>query len=371
MTKKLNIVSFNVPYPADFGGAIDVFYKLKSLSEAGIQIYLHTFEYGRGRASELDKYCEKVFYYKRDRSFFKGMQLTPYIVASRKNKELIKNLNASQAPVLFEGIHTTAPLKSKVFKSERTFVRMHNLEHDYYEGLFRAEPNILKKFYYWVESKKLKRYQKTLNTADTILSISPADQLYFEKNLKTDSIFVPAFHPNEKVEHLKKKGYFALFHGDLSVWDNRKAAHFLANIFSRLDIPLIIAGRTDDKKLLEKIETAKNLKFISLQNQEQLDDLMQRAHINLFWSSHASGIKIKLLNALYNGRFCLVNKPVVDGSGLEDLCEVVDDEKSLVYKAIQLMDVEFSDEQYFHRKEKMASYDKKHNTERLLEILNL
>lgn len=371
MSKKLNIVSFNVPYPPDFGGAIDVFYKLKSLSEAGVQIYLHTFEYGRGRSSELEKYCQKVFYYKRDLSFFKGIRLTPYIVTSRKNKELIKNLNTSEAPVLFEGIHTTAPLKSKVFKPERTFVRMHNLEHDYYQGLFRTEPNILKKLFYWVESKKLKRYQKTLNSSDNILSISPSDQLYFEENLKTQSTFIPAFHPNEKVMHLKKKGYFALFHGDLSVWDNRKAAHFLAGIFSKLDIPLIVAGRTEDKKLLEKIEAAKNLKFISLQNQEQLDDLLQRAHINIFWSSNASGIKIKLINALYNGRFCLVNKPVVEGSGLEDLCEVVDDEKSLVYKAIQLMDVEFSDEQYFHRKEKMTPYNKEQNTNRLLKILNL
>ncbi len=371
MSKELNIVSFNVPYPPDFGGAIDVFYKMKSLSEAGVQIHLHTFEYGRGRPSELEKYCEKVYYYKRNRSFFKGIQLSPYIVTSRKSKELIKNLNASKAPVLFEGIHTIAPVKSKAFQSDRTFVRMHNLEHDYYRGLFRTEPNILKKLFYWLESKRLKRYQKTLNSVDKVLSISPADQSYFEEHLKTESTFVPAFHPNEKVRHLKKKGYFAFYHGDLTVWDNRKAAHYLAGIFSKLDIPLIIAGRTEDKKLLEKIEAAKNLKFISLQDQEQLDDLMQRAHINIFWSYNPSGIKIKLLNALYNGRFCLVNKPVVQGSGLEDLCEVVDDEKSLVYKAIQLMDLEFSDEQYFNRKEKMAPYDKAYNTKKLLEILNL
>ena len=173
------------------------------------------------------------------------------------------------------------------------------------------------------------------------------------------------------MRHLKKKGYFAFFHGDLSIWDNRKAAHFLVGVFSRLDIPLIVAGQTDDKKLLQNIELATNIKFISLENHEQLEDLLQRAHINIFWSSNASGIKIKLLNALHNGRFCLVNKPVVQGSGLEDLCEVVDDEKSLVYKAIQLMDIEFSDEQFLYRKEKMNPYDTRKNTKRLIELLNL
>ena len=193
MSKKLNIVSFNVPYPPDFGGAIDVFYKLKSLSEAGIKVDLHTFEYGRGRSSELEKYCENVFYYKRNRSFLKGIQLTPYIVSSRKSKVLVKNLNASKAPVLFEGLHTTAPLKSKAFTSDKTFVRMHNIEHDYYRGLFRTEPNILKKLYYWIEAKRLKHYQKTLNKADKVLSISPGDQSYFKEKLKTESVFLPAF----------------------------------------------------------------------------------------------------------------------------------------------------------------------------------
>ena len=369
MNKKLNIVSFNVPYPPDFGGAIDVFYKLKALSEAGVKIYLHTFDYGRGKPPELERYCEKVHYYRRNRSFWKNLQITPFIVTSRKNRELINNLNASEAPVLFEGIHTTAPLRNKAFNSVKSLVRMHNLEQDYYMGLFRNEPNFAKKLFYWMESKKLKRYQRVLNTCDKVLSISPSDQAYFEENLTTPCEFLPAFHANEKVRHLKKKGYFALYHGDLSVWDNRKAAHFLVGVFSKLDIPLIVAGRTDDKKLLEKIEVAKNLKFISLQTQDQLDDLLQRAHMNIFWSNNASGIKIKLLNALYNGRFCLVNQPVVEGSGLEDLCEVVDDEKALVYKAIQLMDIEFSDEQFLHRKEKMAPYDVRQNTRRLLEIL--
>ena len=33
----LHVVAFNVPYPPDYGGIIDVFYKLKALSEQGAQ----------------------------------------------------------------------------------------------------------------------------------------------------------------------------------------------------------------------------------------------------------------------------------------------------------------------------------------------
>ena len=49
----LHIVSFDVPWPANYGGVIDVFYKVKALADLGIRLHLHCFEYGRGEAPEL------------------------------------------------------------------------------------------------------------------------------------------------------------------------------------------------------------------------------------------------------------------------------------------------------------------------------
>ena len=59
----LHIISFDVPYPPSYGGVIDVFYKIKAFYEAGIKIHLHCFEYGRGKAAELEGLCESVSYY--------------------------------------------------------------------------------------------------------------------------------------------------------------------------------------------------------------------------------------------------------------------------------------------------------------------
>ena len=61
MEKHLNIVSFNVPWPANYGGVIDVFYKIKALHDIGVKVILHCFEYGRPQAKELENYCEKVY----------------------------------------------------------------------------------------------------------------------------------------------------------------------------------------------------------------------------------------------------------------------------------------------------------------------
>ena len=60
--KTLHVIAFDVPYPANYGGVIDVFYKLKYLHECGVDITLHCFEYGRGEQTELNKYCKKIYY---------------------------------------------------------------------------------------------------------------------------------------------------------------------------------------------------------------------------------------------------------------------------------------------------------------------
>lgn len=71
-----------MPYPVDYGGVFDLFYKIKELHSLGVKIHLHCFDYGRGEQPELNKYCEEVFYYSRNEGH-KGFSFKlPYIVAS-------------------------------------------------------------------------------------------------------------------------------------------------------------------------------------------------------------------------------------------------------------------------------------------------
>jgi hypothetical protein len=48
MTRHLHIICLNVPFPVDYGGVFDLFYKLPALHDQGVKIHLHCFEYGRG-----------------------------------------------------------------------------------------------------------------------------------------------------------------------------------------------------------------------------------------------------------------------------------------------------------------------------------
>ena len=88
--RHINIISFDVPYPPNYGGVIDVYYKIKALYNAGIKVHLHCFEYGRGSAMELNTICEEVFYYKREKMWKGFLSDKPFIVQTRNNK-LLKN----------------------------------------------------------------------------------------------------------------------------------------------------------------------------------------------------------------------------------------------------------------------------------------
>ena len=43
---ELHIVTFAVPFPANYGGAIDVWNRIAALKRGGVRIHLHCFVYG-------------------------------------------------------------------------------------------------------------------------------------------------------------------------------------------------------------------------------------------------------------------------------------------------------------------------------------
>lgn len=176
--KYLHIVAFNVPFPANYGGVIDVFYKIKALHKQGIKIILHCFQYDRLAAKELNLYCDKVFYYKRKMNPLLLLHKKPFIVAGRQSSDLLSRLKADNHPILLEGLHCCAVLEESALSARKIFVRTHNVEHDYYNGLADAEQSVFKKWYFKQEAKKLLNFERSiLPKATAILSISAGDSL--------------------------------------------------------------------------------------------------------------------------------------------------------------------------------------------------
>ncbi|MCX6328349.1 MAG: glycosyltransferase family 1 protein, partial [Bacteroidia bacterium] len=92
MNKSLHIITLNIPYPADYGGMIDSFHRIRSLNKLGINIHLHCFEYGRPHSRELETLCKTVNYYPRRTFILNHYSLLPYNVFSRRSYRLLKDL---------------------------------------------------------------------------------------------------------------------------------------------------------------------------------------------------------------------------------------------------------------------------------------
>lgn len=326
MEKHLHIVCLNVPYPVNYGGVFDLFYKLPALQAAGVNIHLHCFSYGRGAQEELNKYCVSVNYYERRKGHESISTSLPYIVASRKNDELLNNLLQDDYPIFMEGVHCTYLLNDDRFAKRRKFVRIHNVEYQYYHDLYKTATSPFKKLYYWRESRLLKHYEAAIaDKATAYWGVTHKDVDYYRseyqcKTIDYLSLYLP---PTWEVKGITGIGNYFLYQADLSVDANEKAAIWLLEkVFSKIEVPFVIAGKNPSEKLQRLAHTQLHTCIVVNPSEREMQDMIAKAHVNILPSFHSTGIKLKLLNALYNGRHCLVNTATVDGSGLESLCHI-------------------------------------------------
>ena len=369
----LHLISFNIPFPANYGGVIDVFYKIKALHQEGVKIHLHCYEYGRDESDELLKYCESVQYYKRSNTLSKQFSTLPFIVNSRNSKALLENLLKDDFPILFEGLHCCALLSHSKLKSRKKIVRMHNVEWQYYEHLANLEEDFFKKKYFQIEAKKLKQFEKELINANVLLGISQLDLNYFKEKYPTvEKVLVPAFHPNENVAIKSGRGDYALFHGDLSVKDNEESVLWLIKeVFQSIDYQLIVAGLNPSEKLKSIIGKFENISLESNVSEEKMTELIQNAHVNVLLSFQSAGMKLKLLNALYRGRFCLVNSPMVSDERLKDLCFIENEGSRFQQILKSLFDKSFSEKEIIERKEKLnLHFSNKESVQKIISYLH-
>ena len=274
--------------------------------------------------------------------------MLPYIVCSRKNKELEKNLLKDDYPILFEGLHTCYLLNNPLFADRKKMVRTHNIEHQYYMRLFLLSDNPKAKIYYLTEAFRLRFFEKRLRYANNIFAISTTDRDYFRKkftNVKVD--YLPCFFNNvisgiSLYDVQRWQGDYILFNADLSIESNAKVALFLIDeVMPLVDkkIKLVIAGKNPLSVLVNKANGKANTELIMNVPQDKMDELINQARVNLLFSFSASGVKLKLLTVLWHScGHCLANGIMMQGTNLGKVCPVVDTPQDIAEKINQLYD---------------------------------
>lgn len=369
MSLKIHIVSFDVPFPADYGGVIDVYYKIKALHAMGVKIHLHCFEYHRPPAPELELLCEKVDYYPRKISSSLLFHKLPYIVISRQSEQLIQTLQKNNWPILLEGLHCTWLMNDQYWPNRKVIVRTHNIEHVYYQQLARAEKNLFKKYYFLSESTKLESYEPILSNATGIATITEKEREYFNRyhhSVKT----ISGFHGHNEVLSKSGSGNYILYHGNLSIAENNKAAIHLVQTFKDSGIPLVIAGSSPRKELRELCKHS-TVTLVANPTEEEMFKLIENAHINILISFQDTGLKLKLLYALFRGRHCMVNRTMVEGTGLEDAVILVDanNKNELISQVSEQLKTSFTESDIKERGIMLQPFYDSSSAEKLIKML--
>jgi glycosyltransferase involved in cell wall biosynthesis len=367
----LHVVAFDVPYPPYYGGRIDVFYRIRALAQKGVHIHLHCFMYGDSQpADALRQYCKAIYYYPRKAALQSLPLKLPHIVASRENEELLHRLIVEDYPILFEGLHTCMYLSHPALQARRKLVRMHNIEWEYYRQLAERETDFVRKQYYKIESRRLLEFERVLFHADYILAIAPRDGKYLGTRFP-NVFYLPASHPNTFVDSRTGSGHYALYHGKLSVAENHEAAMWLIHeVFAHLDVPLVIAGANPKPELITAISRYGHISLRHNVPEKDMYQLMQEAHIHVLPTFQPTGIKLKLLNALFVGRHVLGNSQMLTDTGVESLCHLADSPQLFRENVRRLYNLPFEQNEIARRIQTLsATFSNERNAEELLSVL--
>lgn len=375
MIRHLHIVCLDVPWPADYGGAIDMMNRIRMFHQAGIRIHLHYFSYNeRGTPNELNQFCESISVYERQKMKDCFSLKTPYIVASRINEKLVQRLNEDRHPILLEGIHCTGILNQIDRSNRKVVVRMHNEESIYYRELARAESGIINKLYFHNESRLLKKYSTDLPGDCIYACISETDTEIFRNEYKLEGArFLPIFPSWQKVTGQEDQGHLCLYHGNLSVPENEEAALWLlCKVFTKARVPFVIAGKKPSRRLQKLAGLCQHTCLVADPGETEMSDLIKKAQVNVLpcFNKNITGIRLKLLHALYEGRHCVVNKPMVDGTGLEEACHIGTNANAFASIILQLYHQPFTREEKVLRRQLLSTtYDNERNTSQLIQWL--
>lgn len=370
--KHLHIVTHNVPYPVDHGGLTDLFYKLKALHLQGVHIYLHCFTQGRTAQPELEKYCTTVYYYPRKIKISRFSLQLPFIVNSRKDTALLDNLLKDKHPILLEGIHCTYFLGTGQLEGRAIYVRLHNTEFLYYQSLARLEKNPIKKLYFMLESRLLKKYERRIAGKAVFLAVNRDDADFYRIGFNAKRVhYLPIFLPYTLSAGQPGRGFYCLYHGNLGISENVKAAIWLLEkVFSKTLIPFVIAGKAPSAKLQRLAHVNSHTCIVANPPDKEMHDLIAKAQVHVLPSFNQTGIKLKLLNALFNGRHCLVNQAAVAGTILGDHCHIATDPHSFIEQLSTLYQRDFTEQEMQKRQGLLLEeFNNNKNAEKLVALI--
>ena len=131
----------------------------------------------------------------------------------------------------------------------------------------------------------------------------------------------------------------------------------------------MIASNYKNTEVITEVLKHENITFNSLTDENELNTLFENAHINALPTFQNTGIKLKLLNTLRQGKFVIANDYMVNETGLETLCEKANTKAEFLSKTANLFKQDFEVSFVEDRKKLLESFDSKNNAKKIINLI--
>lgn len=345
---KMLVVCSDFPYPADHGGRVDTWGRIKVLADLGWRIDLIVC--GKQMPTETDKkhvytYVEKIVLCDRTSKLANLLHNIPMQVQSRNELEHV-HIDEDYDYVLLEGDYVYPILNNPKIKPEKVILRVHNDEAVYFKALARSTKNVLHKMYYHMESSKFTTLQKKmLEKVNKYLFISSKEFESFKQlNPSTQCLFLPPPVTKDIFGTNLFESKHVVFIGSLFMPNNREAIewylkHIHPLMLKEPDYKFIVAGNSRNQSL-SWLEPFDLTNVIVHDSPKSLDNIYKSGYLFVNPMQNGAGVKLKTIEAIQNGLPVISTSIGCEGTGLVDTEHImVADSPEQFYRRIkQLFD---------------------------------
>ncbi len=303
----LNIWSMDRMESIPYGGILEIQGQVDSALNNGLQVILICWTKSGLRHNNPSQksgvYYQTLVRNKYNIDFVGDM---PYIVSSRISKVAKHKSKVQKGWVLINGTHCTG-----IKQPADAILRLHNPEALYYKSISDSSKGFFK-IYCLLEAYRLRKWENRLakKWGGEVWTLTKSDSIYWDQMIpKSSSKIVgpmKTFSFNMSNDFPQSKGL--LVPGKFSISENENAAKISLKAKS-WDITW--AGHGASGSLLRL--GGSRVKYISKPNDEFFSQLLSASKVVLVHSDHVLGIKIKLIQALYQARWILAHENTVNG----------------------------------------------------------
>ena len=140
-------------------------------------------------------------------------------------------------------------------------------------------------------------------------------------------------------------------------------------MFSKIKYPVIIAGLNPPDLLINEINKHAHISLKTNCSESEMNQLISEAHIHCLFTQQTTGLKLKLLNVLFGGRYVLTNPEMLAGTSLKSSVHVCDNDIEFINKINELMEKEFTETEILDRKLKLNIMSNNTKTESLISLI--